>query len=53
LIENTITAISKDSRFEKLKQDEVKDIKIRIDEIEDRQVLSEKEKINSIDPVKS
>lgn len=52
IIENTISAISKDDRFSKLKLDEVKDLKIRIDEITNRKVLQEKE-ILKIDPVKN
>ena len=52
LIENTITAISKDSRFKPVKLDEVKDLKIRIDKISSRKILQDKE-ILQIDPTKS
>ena len=52
LIENTITAISKDSRFKPIKLEEVKDLKIRIDKIENRKILQDKE-ILQIDPTKS
>jgi len=52
LIENTITAILKDHRFEPVKLDEVKDLKIRIDKITNRKVLQNKE-IMQIDPTKS
>ena len=49
LIENTVSAISKDSRFKALKLDEVKDIKIRIDKIESRKILQDNE-IFQIEP---
>ena len=52
LIENTIWAISKDSRFKPVKLDEVKDLKIRIDKIENRRILQDNE-ILKIDPTKS
>ncbi len=52
IIENTVEAISKDTRFKPLKQDEVKDIKVRIDLITNRTVLNEWE-INKLDPVKN
>ena len=52
LIENTIWAISKDSRFKPVKLDEVKDLKIRIDKIGSRKILQDKE-ILQIDPTKS
>ncbi len=52
IIENTIEAISKDSRFEPLKLDEVKDIKVRVDEITTRNVLQDSE-IKKLDPVKN
>lgn len=51
LIKNTIAAIQ-DSRFEKLKLDEAKDLTIRIDTIVERKVLP-LGKIAEIDPVKS
>jgi AMMECR1 domain-containing protein len=41
IIRNVISAAAQDSRFEKLKLDEVKDIKIRIDVITERKVLQE------------
>ena len=52
IIENTIWAISKDSRFKPLKLDEAKNIKIRIDKIINRRVLQDSE-IFQIDPTKS
>ncbi len=52
IIKNTIAAATSDSRFEKLKLDEAKDIKIRIDIISERKVLAEG-KVAEIDPVKS
>jgi AMMECR1 domain-containing protein len=51
LIENTITAISKDSRFKPIKLDEAKDLKIRIDKIVNRKILQDNE-IIQIDPTK-
>ena len=52
IIENTIWAISKDTRFKPLKYTEINDIKIRIDKIANRRVLQDKE-ILKIDPTKS
>jgi AMMECR1 domain-containing protein len=52
IIENTIEAISQDSRFSPVKLDEVKDIKIRVDLITSRKILKESE-VLSIDPVKN
>lgn len=52
VIENTIWAISKDSRFKAIKLNEAKNLKIRIDKITDRKVLQDKE-IMQIDPTKS
>lgn len=60
IIENTIEAISKDSRFEKLTSTESKNIKIRVDLITNRKVLARTdeeakakvETISKIDPVK-
>lgn len=51
LIENTIEAITKDSRFEAVKLDEVEKLKIRIDLIKNRKILQESE-IKKLDPVK-
>lgn len=51
IIENTISAISKDSRFKPIKLNEVKDLKIRIDLIKSRNILQDKE-ILQIDPTK-
>lgn len=51
LIENTVTAISKDSRFKAIKLDEVKDLKIRIDKITNRVILQDNE-ILQVDPAK-
>jgi AMMECR1 domain-containing protein len=52
IIENTIEAISKDTRFSALKLDEIKDLKIRVDIIKQRKILKEKE-IFSVDPIKN
>lgn len=52
IIENTIWAISQDSRFKPIKLDEAKEIKIRIDNITSRKVLQDGE-IKSIEPMKS
>ena len=49
IIENTIHAISKDSRFKTLTLNESKDIKIRIDKISSRNILKDKS-IKQIDP---
>lgn len=51
IIENTIIAITKDSRFKPVKLNEVKDLKIRIDNITSRSILQDKE-ILQIDPIK-
>lgn len=51
LIENTIEAISKDTRFKPLNSSEIKNLKIRIDLITNRKILKEKE-ILKIDPTK-
>jgi len=51
LIENTINAISKDPRFEKLKEKDIPNIKIRIDEIINRNIL-EKWEIKILEPIK-
>jgi len=51
IIENTITAISKDSRFKPVKLDEAKDLRIRVDFIKKRTILQDKE-IFQIDPTK-
>lgn len=52
LIENTITALSADTRFEKVKQDEVQSLKVRIDLITTREVLKEWD-FKIIDPTKN
>ena len=52
IIENVVWAISKDSRFKPIKLSEVKWIKIRIDIINSRKILKEKE-IEQIDPIKA
>lgn len=49
IIENTIHAISKDSRFKALTMSESKEIKIRIDKIIARNILKDKS-IKQIDP---
>lgn len=51
IIENTINALTKDSRFKPVKLDESKNIKIRIDLIKQRTILQDKE-IFQIDPIK-
>lgn len=52
IIENTIEAISKDSRFDPIKLDEVEKLKLRLDIITNRNVLKEDE-IKKLDPVKN
>lgn len=52
LIENTINAISKDSRFSPVKMNEMEGLKIRVDKISNREILKDK-KIENIDPTKS
>jgi AMMECR1 domain-containing protein len=52
LIENTVHALSKDSRFDPVELKEVEDIKIRLDIITSRDVLWDK-KLKDIDPSKS
>lgn len=51
IIENTIIALTKDSRFDPVKLDEAKDIKIRVDFLKTRKILQDKE-IMQIDPIK-
>lgn len=51
LIENTISAISEDSRFPPLTMNEANEIKIRVDKISFREVLKNK-KIKDLDPTK-
>jgi len=51
IIENTIYALTKDTRFKAIQLDERKDLKIRLDLITNRQILQEKE-ILEIDPTK-
>ena len=53
LIENTIAAISQDSRFKPLELSEVKDIKIRIDIISSRNIIANIKDLANIDPVKN
>ena len=52
LIENTVYALSKDSRFDPVELKEIQDIKIRLDIITSRDVLWDK-KLKDIDPSKS
>ena len=52
IIENTIEAISKDSRFKPLKLDEAQKLKIRIDLITNKNILQDAE-IKKLDPVKN
>ena len=51
LIENTISAIYDDSRFEQVKYGEIKDLKIRVDLFKTKTILQDKE-ILTIDPTK-
>ena len=51
IIENTIEAISKDFRFKSIKQNEIFNLKIRIDLIKNRKILKDNE-IKKLDPVK-
>ena len=51
LIENTITAISKDTRFKAIKLDEVKNLTIRVDKIINKTILQDNG-ILQIDPTK-
>lgn len=52
VIENTIEAISKDTRFKPIKLDEIYNLKIRIDLITNRKILKEGE-LQKVDPVKN
>lgn len=52
IIENTVHAISKDKRFKAVSKDETDDLKIRIDKIISRKILSDNE-ILKVDPLKS
>lgn len=52
IVENTIAALSTDSRFDPITMNESKNIKIRIDQITNRNPLGEWE-YQKIDPVKS
>ena len=52
IITNTIWAISKDSRFSPINIDQVSNLKIRIDEITSREVLTDEKQLAKIDPVK-
>lgn len=52
IIENTFYAISKDSRFSPLQANEYSDLKIRIDKIIERNLLSNGRSIKTIDPTK-
>lgn len=52
IISNTIWAISKDPRFSPITIDQVADLKIRIDEITSREILSKTKDLAKIDPVK-
>nr|MDD3720583.1 AMMECR1 domain-containing protein [Candidatus Gracilibacteria bacterium] len=51
-IKSTIDAISNDKRFTPVLENEIKDLKVRIDYIKERNVISEG-KINTLDPLKS
>lgn len=52
LIKSTIDAISKDIRFKPLSLNESIDVKIRIDIIDEKRMLTQPGEIKSIDPVK-
>lgn len=52
LIENTITALTKDDRFKPVNINELREIKIRIDKITSREILKEKS-IKQIEPTNS
>jgi len=52
IITNTIGAISKDPRFSPITIDQVSDLKIRIDEITSREVLTDEKQLAKMDPVK-
>ena len=52
IIKNTIHAMTKDTRFTPITQPEIKDIRIRIDEVEGRNILEEG-KIITLDPMHS
>ena len=54
LIDNTVYALSKDDRFEKLELKDLESIKVRLDIIESRDVLDDKENtLEKLDPSKS
>ena len=53
LIKSTIGAIKDDSRFSPLTLNEAKDIKIRVDEITNRDILDNISKIKNLDPLKN
>ena len=53
LIRSTIGAIKDDSRFSPLTLNEAKDIKIRVDEITNREILDDISKIKKLDPLKN
>lgn len=52
LIENTVHALSKDTRFDPIELKEIEDIKVRLDIITSRDVLWDKQ-LKDIDPSKS
>lgn len=54
LIDNTVYALEKDDRFEKLELKDLESIKVRLDIIESRDVLDDKENtLEKLDPSKS
>ena len=53
LIENTVNALSKDSRFNPVELKEIQDIKIRLDIIQSKTVLPEWKTLKDLDPTKS
>lgn len=53
LIENTVFALSKDNRFDSIELKEIQDLKIRLDIIQSKTVLTEEKKLKDIDPTKS
>ena len=52
LIDNTISALKDDFRFEPIKKEEIKDLKIRVDIIKDRKILKNSKELENLSPVK-
>ena len=53
LIENTVHALSKDSRFNSVELKDIEDLKIRLDIIQSKIVLPEWKTLKDLDPTKS